>query len=210
VSTQPLASPLTWPARQPRTPSGQRRRNYMWKRATVTTASVQIEEDVRKLGGHDLVLSTNLALRIDGFPRSGQAEPEDSGAAVYFRRKGQPLVFACDRYVTVRENLRAIGMHLEAIRGQERWGVGTLDQAFAGYAALPAPGSDRSWWDALGLDRITASQLHQRPENERREILVARFRARAKEVHPDSGGTQEAFVELQRAYEEALRELGVA
>ncbi|MBL8752248.1 MAG: J domain-containing protein [Planctomycetes bacterium] len=204
-----MAWPLHWPAGRPRTPRHQRKRNPLWKGATVSTACAEIEREVELMGGVELVISTNLALRIDGLPRGGQPEPEDAGACAYFERNGRRIALACDRWASVRENLRAIGMHLAAIRGQERWGVGDLDAAFAGYQALPAPDVDRAWWDVLGLDRTTAAHLRHRPFDERREVLVARFRARAKNVHPDSGGTQEAFVELQKAYETARLELGV-
>jgi hypothetical protein len=197
MSTQPMASPLSWPARQPRTRSYNRKRNPLWKGATVSTASVQIEDEVRRLGGRDLILSTNLALRIDGFPRSGQPEPADPGVAVYFARKGQQLVFACDRYATVRENLRAIAMHLNAIRGQERWGVGSLDQAFAGYAALPENATGEAWWQTLGLS--------ERPFTEHQ--LQSAYREAAKRTHPDAGGSSEAFQRVRNALEQGLAAL---
>ncbi|MFO0451591.1 MAG: J domain-containing protein [Pseudomonadota bacterium] len=212
-----MASPLHWPAGRQRTPRHQRKRNALWKGATVSTACADIELEVERMGGFDLVVSTNLALRIDGFPRSGQPEPEDPGVAVYFRRKllaREPvrIALACDRWWTVRENLRAIGMHLAAIRGQERWGVGTLDEAFAGYLALPEPGAApaRPWWVVLGMQRAAAEQLHEQHPDERRAILASFYRARAKQSHPDNGGTLEAFVELQQAHDAARRELGVA
>lgn len=198
--TQPNASPLSWPIRQQRTPPHQRRRNNLWKGSTVSTASVQIEDEVHRLGGRDLILSTNLALRVDGFPRSGQPEPADPGVAVYFTRKGKQLVFACDRYPTVRENLRAVGMHLEAMRGMERWGVGTLDQAFAGFAALPEHAGEEAWWSALGC------QAAPRTIDE----LQVVYRDAAKRAHPDAGGSHDAFVRVQRAFETGRQVLGGA
>lgn len=205
------ALPLSWPTNQPRTPFGRRKKNPMWKGATVSTACHQIEESVRMLGGTDLVLSTNLALRIDGFPRSGQPEPSDPGVAVYFHRKGKPLVFACDSYGSVRENLRAIGMHLEAMRGMERWGCGTLDQAFAGYAALPAPGARPPWWEVLGLQRDVALSIRKVEDMSTREVLLREaYRKQAKNAHPDAGGSTEAFQSLTKAFEEARTELGIA
>lgn len=198
--TTPNASPLSWPMRQKRTPTNQRRKNPMWRGATVSTASVQIEDEIAKLGGHDLILSTNLALRADGFPRSGQPEPADPGAAVYFTRKGKQIVLACDRYPTVRENLRAIGMHLNALRGMERWGVGSLDQAFAGYAALPESAGEESWWSALGCEAAPASL----------DELQVVYRDAAKRAHPDAGGSAEAFVRVQRAFERGRQVLGGA
>jgi hypothetical protein len=195
-----LASPLHWPTTTPRTPAGRRRRNPLWKGATVSTASVQIEDEVRRLDGSDLVLSTNLALRIDGFPRSGQPEPSDPGVAVYFKRKGKPLVFACDRYATVRENLRAVGMHLAAMRGIERWGCGTLDQAFAGYMALPEHAGGEPWWRTLGLDCEPIDVEH----------LTAAYRDAAKRAHPDVGGSADAFKRVREAFEQGLAALGGA
>ena len=100
-------------------------------------------------------------------------------------------MFACDRYVHVRWNLRAIAMHLEALRGMERWGVGTLDQAFAGYAALPEHATEEVWWSVLGLDG---------PPDTVEGLKVA-YRAAARRAHPDAGGSHEAFVRVQRAFE---------
>lgn len=200
MAAQANASPLHWPVRQPRTPAGQRRFNAMMKATTVSTASRQIEDEVRRLGGTDLVLSTNLQLRIDGFPRSGQPEPQDPGAAVYFTRKGKDLVFACDRFNSVRQNLRAIGLHLEALRGMERWGVGSLDQAFAGYAALPETAGADPWWKVLGLEDRPATQADLRQA----------YLAAARRAHPDTGGSTEAFVRVMKAMEEGVLALGAA
>lgn len=200
MAPHPLASPLHWPSRQPRTAPHERKFNTSMKATTVSTASVAIEDEVRRLGGTDLVLSTNLQLRIDGFPRSGQPDPIDTGAAVYFTRDGKQLVFACDRYNSVRQNLRAIGLHLCALRGMERWGVGTLDQAFAGYMALPETAGEDPWWKVLGCEDPPASPLQ----------LEHAYREAARRAHPDTGGSHDAFVRVQRAFEEGLRVVGAA
>lgn len=205
-----MAFPLHWPVGRARTKSYARHRNGLWKRATVSTACAQIEVEVERMGGHDLVVSTNLSLRLDGFPRSGQPEPEDPGVAVYFVRNGARIALACDRWSSVRENLRAIAMHLEAIRGQERWGVGTLDEAFAGYAALPDPNAPRHWSVVLGITSDARSSLSTSSVEARGIFLASVYRDRARKLHPDAGGTHEGFVELQKAYDAARRELGVA
>jgi hypothetical protein len=207
-----MAHPLHWPAGRARTPRQHRRRNSLWNGSTASTAMVEIEREVERMGGIDLVVSTNLAVRIDGFPRSGQPEPEDVGVAVYFERKGKRLAFACDKWTSVRENLRAIGMHLEAIRGQERWGVGSLDQAFAGYAALPETSSatDRPWWEVFGMDWGGVGVLRSKSGEVQSRFLRDCYRELAKLRHPDCGGSNEAFAELQKAYEAAKLELGVA
>jgi hypothetical protein len=191
------ASPLSWPLGQKRT--GFRQRHPSIK-ATVSTASVDIEDEVRRMNGVDLVLSTNLQLRIDGFPRSGQAEPSDPGVAVYFTRKGKKLVFACDRWSTVAQNLRAVAMHLAALRGMERWGVGTLDQAFTGYQALPETAATDPWWKVLGCEDPPRTA----------DELQAAYRDAARRAHPDTGGSAAAFVRVNNAHREGREALGVA
>ncbi len=192
------AFPLHWPLSQKRT---ERRQRNAAMRATVTTACADIEDEVRRLNGVDLVVSTNLQLRIDGFPRSGQAEPRDPGVAVYFKRRGKSLVFACDRYTTVAQNLRAVALHLDAIRGMERWGVGSLDQAFAGYQALPETSETDPWWKVLGCED---------PPRDGAQLQVA-YRAAAHRSHPDMvGGSEREFVRVQRAYQAGREALGVA
>lgn len=197
---QILAYPLHWPAGQPRTKV--RGYNTRMARPTVASACADIANEVRMLQGRDLVISTNLALRIDGLPRSGQPAPSDPGAAVYFRRPrlvtgSQRLAFACDKYRVIEQNLRSIAMHLNALRGMERWGVGTRDQAFAGYTALPLR-SDRTWWQVLGA--VTSINTV--------EDLVAHYRDAAKRTHPDAGGSDTAFYEVRKAYEEGAAALG--
>jgi hypothetical protein len=44
--------------------------------------------EIRRLGGDNAILSTNIKLRVDGLPYSNQAQPNDTGAAVYFNLKG--------------------------------------------------------------------------------------------------------------------------
>ena len=197
MSTQ--AYPLHWPLRQPRTPAHRRRRHPSFGRS-LDESRRDLQLEVERLAGRELVISSNVQLRIDGFPRSGQRSPEDTGVAVYFKRKGAPLVFACDRYDLVEHNLRAIVLHLDALRGMERWGVGSLDQAFAGYAALPEEATGEPWWKTLGLNAPPASE----------HAVRAAYRDAARRAHPDVGGSQEAFVRVQQALEQGLVAVGSA
>src|SRR5689334_9122873 len=49
---------------------------------------------------------------------------DDPGVAVYFKRKGQELCIACDKYLRVSDNLHAVGIAIEAFRTIERHGTG--------------------------------------------------------------------------------------
>jgi len=102
-----------------------------------------------------VIVSTNVAVRRDGLPYARQRTPEDPGAAVYFKLESVPegLVLACDRWLRVEDNIAAVAAHIGALRGIDRWGVGSVRQAFAGYKRLTAGDAPTPWWEVLGIDR---------------------------------------------------------
>ncbi len=166
---------------------------------TLADAVTRLRAEVRRLGvvDHDWLLSTNVELRLDGLPYSNRRDPVDPGAALYFRLNGQARVLACDRWDRVADNVGAIAAHIEAIRAIDRYGVGTLDQAFAGYAALPAKGA--TWRATLGFgpDAVVTADQVQRA-----------FRARARLAHPDAvGGSHAQMTAVVEARDQALREV---
>ena len=73
------AYPLQWPVGYPRTKVPA----HSKFNCTFYAAMTGVMDEVRKLGGKQLVISTNVPLRRDGLPRSGQM-PKDRGVAVYF------------------------------------------------------------------------------------------------------------------------------
>ena len=88
-----------------------------------------------------VTLSTNIPIRRDGQPFTRFQRPDDPGAAIRFVLDGTAeRCLACDKWLRVEDNVAAIAAHVKALRQIERWGVGSREQAFAGYAALPAPG----------------------------------------------------------------------
>ncbi|UPT53409.1 molecular chaperone [Synechococcus phage Ssp-JY39] len=194
------AFPLHWPEGWPRTKEPQQSRFDV----SFTAARDGLMEQIRLLHGRYPVLSTNIELRRDGLPYSNQRAPEDTGVAVYFERKGKQMVFACDRWKTVKDNMRAIQKTIEAMRGIERWGASDmLERAFSAFEALPAPDAPtrRSWREVLGiLPDVSVT----------RDMIETFYRLEAKRAHPDAGGSTEAFTELQQARDEALRAIGGA
>jgi hypothetical protein len=207
--------PLAWPTGWQRTPAGRRQHakfsrkdtrtdgQHSWTRSrelSVADAVGRLQRELARLGAQSgsEVLSTNLILRLDGLPRSDQANPPDSGAAVYFKLRGHPRVLACDRWVRVADNIAAIAAHIDAIRAVDRYGVGSLEQAFAGYTALPAQASP--WWTVLEFaDRPTAWA-----------VVESRYSELAKRHHPDRGGSQETMAKINAARDAARIDLGVA
>lgn len=146
------------------------------------------------------ILSTNVELTIHGKPRAARREPEDPGVAVYFKLHGKDRVLACDRWDQVQGNIAAIAAHIDAIRRVDRYGVGTLDQAFAGYDALPPPGANNRppWRKVLEIAEDDTSE----------EAVQASYRRLARRWHPDvPGGSHEAMAQLNEARDAALREV---
>jgi len=172
------------------------------KNLSINDGLDRVMGELERLGvdRQDIIISTNVRTRLDGLPRSGEREPEDPGAVVYWREK--PLApmrcMAIDRYTTVADNLAAIGATLEAMRAIERHGgAEILNRAFTGFAALPASTS-KPWWEELGVDpRASVVEIN------------AAYRELARKAHPDNaGGSAEWMSRLNVARDQALKERG--
>ena len=187
------AYPLSWPLGWPRSKSSQRSRFGTYtKKPSVEKARNLLSDELHRLRGSNVVLSTNVELRLDGQPRSDRRPPTDTGVAVYFTLNGKRVSLACDKWDTVGDNIWAIAKHIEALRGQDRWGVGSIDQAFTGYIALNEK-TQPSCWEVLGV-------LPDATE----EMILSAYRSKTKSTHPDKGGSVAGFVALNEAKDIAL------
>lgn len=204
--------PLAWPVGWQRTPAGQRTvarfsrkettygQNGNWTRSKSLTLGValdRLEGELNRLRVQSVIISTNLPLGVRGAPRA-DARPDDNdpGVAVYFRHKNKPIVLACDKWTTVQDNVAAIAAHIDAIRRMDRYGVGKLEQALAGYTRLLT--GKRAWFEVLGFAG---------PPSEWSRIEDA-YKSLAKRLHPDAGGSVDAMAELNEAYQTAKLERG--
>lgn len=188
------AYPLAWPIGWSRTKYPRR---SAYGDRSLAAARDAITHEVRLLGGTKLLISSNLELRLDGLPRSGQRQPSDRGVAIYFTYKTKSVAFACDKWSAVEDNLWAISLALSAIRQIERTGASEmLDRAFAGFDALPAPGQTAgdSWWGVLKIDPFATL-----------DEVKAAYRTLVKQHHPDAGGDPAEFDRVTKAYEIAIR-----
>lgn len=199
------AHPLCWP-------EGWKRTDNRKKFAPYKTSFVDAYEDARKelrlFQAFGVVISTDVPLRRDLLPYAdGDAGVRDPGVAVYFTRSKQEFVIACDTYQYLRHNMRAVGLALAGLRAVERSGAThLLDRTLSGFAALPsgaptAP-TERPWREVLNLVGLSG------PEHAVRYAVEAQYRQLSRTRHPDAGGSNEAMLELNRAREEALREIG--
>lgn len=194
------AYPLQWPGGWKRTNPAHREsaRFRTRQRSQLTTAEAieRLELELSRLGATLPVLSSNITLTLRGTPRSGET-PQDPGIALYFTLKSKRLVLACDKWTAAADNIAAIAAHIDTLRGQQRWGVGTAEQAFAGYVALPSP-DQINWRSILGIPTDTEVNLL---------MVEARYRELAFKHHPERGGSEEQMIQINRARDEARREL---
>lgn len=183
--------PLCWPDARPRTDPHQRQHaRFQTKFAQARNTLIR---EIRLLGGVDMIFSSNIPRKNNGLPYANTTpNNNDPGIAVYFNRKGKQLCFACDRYLTVDDNMHAISLTVGALRGIARWGTGDMmERSFTGYAALPERASGSAWWEVLGLT-INATK----------EQAKEAYRILAKKHHPDAGGDAELFRRINEAWQE--------
>ncbi len=178
--------PLQWPDGWPRTKArldGCARFSTGNGPVEFAAAREKLATELRLLRATSVVISFNRTER--------DAYDYDPGVAVYFMLNGRQKVIARDRFCDPADNLRSIGLAIQAMRQLQRHGGDAMmDRAFTGFEALPPP---RSCWETLGVTKGVS----------REEINYA-YRLRAKEAHPDNGGSNKAMVELNQARDEAL------
>lgn len=191
--------PLEWPKTKERTPVGERRHSQFGRNGKLDWDRLmrELEREIEMLGGRNAIVSSNQPLRLDGRPRAENVTILDPGVALYFTLDDMPIALACDQWLSVRENIRAITLHLQSMRGQERWGVGTKRQAFSGYSGL-ARTSVEEWRLVLGFTRAASVN---------RADIDQAYRQHAKEAHPDQGGSPEAMARLNAARDAAYQDV---
>lgn len=184
------AFPLAWPQNWPRVKT---RRKSRFQNTSFDLERRHLLNEVRRLGGKNTILSTNLPLRRDGAPyaSASYSKLSDPGVAIYFNYKDKPMSFACDAWDRIEDNMKAVGKTIEAIRGIERWGASDMmERAFTGFQALPAPKT--KWWEILGVS-----------QNSTKDEIKEAYRKKARECHPDFGGSTDQMAIINSAYEQA-------
>lgn len=206
MSDTPTRFPLAWPFGRSRLPYGRRKSGKFttkgadgWQKPiSVAAAMDRLEAEVRRLGGVNTLLSTNLDTRLDGRPRSDRSNPADPGAALYFTLAGKPMAMACDAFYEVAQNIAALAAHIEATRAIERYGVATAAETLQAFQALPSPPPEdpksRPWREVFELVGVPNVDV---------EYVQAIYRVHAKRRATDTA----ALAELNVARDEAISEL---
>lgn len=184
------AYPLQWPQGWPRASNRSVNNNF---KQTRESAGHKLVAEIGLMQAKHLVISTNARLNAEGRPR-GDENPNNPGVAAYFERKGKQVVFACDRFLHIEDNLNALALTIGALRGIERWGASEMmERAFSGFKQLAAENEGPSWWGVLGVRAgATAAEID------------AAYRELAKKAHPDLGGNDAEMSALNAARQQGL------
>lgn len=214
MTASPQRFPLVWPAHRPRTDSWRRRQGKFsaaGRPISMAQAVQRLDTELERLRAIYPLLSTNIALRLDGVPRSNQSAPADPGVCVYFTLKGKPFALACDSYTKVEQNVAALAAHLDATRAIERHGVATAAESLEAFSALPPPTAGashpamaRGWREILGFAPNFPTGYDPA---DALTLIGVRYRERAGRAHPDNGGSDAVMAELNAARDAARKEV---
>lgn len=177
--------------------------------AAFSTTQNELERELRHLRADEVVVEIDVdesAFRIDGKLRAG-AKRKSPAIVLSFDSKHGPLRYACDRFTKWEDNLRAIAKGLEALRLVDRYGIAQKGEQYRGYQALgsgiPMGPTVMSPEQAAHIlltqadvvfDDSDIRTMIYNPDQRKR-----RYRDAVAKSHPDSGGSKEAFQELQDA-----------
>jgi len=177
--------------------------------ADFSATKVTLREELSKLEADLVVLQLDVEssqIRQDGRLRSG-SQPHHPGVILSFESLHGPMRYHCDAFDVPwgrpgwRENLRAVALGLHDLRRLDRYGIGRRGEQYTGFTALP-PGMAAAGGTVMTLDEARAFMSEHAPGDwdftDGYEIGVA-YRHAAKSLHPDQGGSTEAFKRLQEA-----------
>src|SRR5688500_17728679 len=113
------AYPLCWPIGWPRCQSPL----YSNFKTGLAKARDGLARELDLLGARGVVVSSNAVLLRDGSIAARQPRLTDTGVAVYFTLGNEQKCIPCDKWVYLEDNVHAIALTVNALRGLERWGA---------------------------------------------------------------------------------------
>ncbi len=190
---------IDWPPELDRTPPEERTEYPGGFRVSRSVAFQNVLDELAAWDGvTDVQLDTAAQhLKRDPNKPYANANPDDPSVVVRFQKDGEDMAAGCDRWDNLRDNGQDLYHYLHETRMQEQRGTVTAESE---YEKLRLPSGDEDVavgeppaYVVLGVD----------PEATDAEVKQA-YRERVKEVHPDNGGSPEAFERVQNAREAML------
>lgn len=164
-----------------------------------------LERELASLEAKQIVIQIDLPeskIRRDGLPRT-DAYPNYQGVILAFGSKYGSLKYATDVFDRWKDNMRAIALGLEALRKVDRYGITKRGEQYTGWKQLSS-GPQSSVSDTATAAEFIAKYCEDTAAgeiaNNMRSYRKA-YRQAAMKLHPDKGGDQFDFCELQKAKE---------
>jgi hypothetical protein len=122
--------------------------------------------------------------RLEGFRQS----EEDRTVTLRYTKESKEVVLSMGTQARAVDNLRVLYLAIESMRLNEKRGIGQILES--AYLQLAGPVQEKSPWEVLGI--YPGSPL---------AIAETAYKIKAKEVHPDHGGSQEEMRQVNSAIE---------
>jgi hypothetical protein len=195
---------VEWPSGFERTPERDRSPNRSFE-VSLHDAIQDLAAEMDRLDADNWRLSTALDHQSQNpnHPYANQPRPDDPGVALRWTMDGGQYAVACDSYTRVRDNLRTIGLYIREKRKMETRPVETGQSEFANARLPPADEEDVV---VAGAGGEPAHEILEIDPDADTHIVKAAFRAKAKDAHPDQGGSRADWQRLQEAREVMLDE----
>jgi hypothetical protein len=166
--------------------------NYQLTTKISWTQTLQeLEAEFTRWGVRDWDVNYPRGARLS----SGHQTEADRTVNLSYTRNGQTVKLAMATQQRAVDNLRVLYLAIEAIRLNEKRGIGEV--VAAAYAQLAAPRDPNSPYTVLDV-----------AEGATLATAEAAYRAKARQVHPDSGGSSEQMKRLNWAITEVRKSSG--
>lgn len=167
-----------------------------------------LTKEIENLDGDHIVFQIAVpetCIRLDGGIKASSRDPEHPGVIISFDSKHGPLSYFTDIFLEFQDNVRAIALALEALRAVDRYGVNKGAQ-YKGYKQLPAQGETGEGREHIKTKEQAAEFFTAHMPQVTKEQMVssswmfdAAYKHLAKLFHPDKGGDEDTWIDLQDA-----------
>jgi len=162
-----------------------------------------LKRELEHLDARTIVVQIAMSerdIRQDGYPRAN-AKAEHPGVILAFESRHGPLSYAVDTYDDWQDNVRAIALALEALRAVDRYGVTRRGEQYRGWQAIEAPANGRMTAEqaAQFIAEQSGADVSANMVRFHFATRADAYRAAARRLHPDAGGSHERFTRLQEA-----------
>ena len=191
---------IDWPAAIDRTPEEDRETYPHGFGVSRREAFDHLLEQLRKMDATDVQVDTaaDHQSRNPNLPYS-EAQADDPALVVRYKLEGTPHIVAMDKWDSLRDNTRAVGLTLEAKRALTRYGVESVESEFSTHRL---PSGDE---DAIATGPPPHEVLEVAPDADP-EVVQAAAKRRKAQTHPDAGGDEAAFKRVVEAEEAMLND----